>query len=363
VHGAMGVQALYPLYYPRPGYPEHIDTTYQRTLANLRQWALMRTTDPGLLCTVGLLDGQGTNCLSGGSIVGTVPLLQFANPKTGVTPGVPLNVPLGKKVLNLDSSTGTTVYYDQLASYLNDPTRTTGKLWKSSTPTPVPVQIARFGLYLHTLQDTSSHATYCGDGAPTPPGGCDPGTYMFMNGNDVGLSFSPSCATGPHIAGHVQETGTGDAPLPLRDYVALNNTVDELIVFANTVAKFQDGWIANPELLPPDVVGGKSAQGQSADDLKAVLVGVITSGPNTAYTRAETYRSGVVTQPLQQTRTLERLHAMNAALATYGALVRARSTNPARFTPFEPMPGNSANPLDKSVCWQPLPTSTKRSKT
>jgi hypothetical protein len=148
----------------------------------------------------------------------------------------------------------------------------------------------RIGIYLHVLQDTSSHATYCGDDGPTPPGGGDPGTYMY---------------------------------------------------------------IANPELLPPNVEGGKNGQGQNADDLKAALVGTIVQG--TAYSRAEVYKSGVVTLPLQQTNSLDRLHAMNAALAAYGDVARKRSASPAAFVPFEHMPGNSANPADTSVCWKPLP--------
>lgn len=347
VHGAGGVQALYPLHYPRPGYPVRIDDTYQKTLANLRQWAMSKSTEPGLLCTVGLLDASGTGCLTGAKITGTVPMANNPN-----VPGVVINVDAGPKVLNVDAN-GVTTYYQELQAWLNDERRTTGKLWKSSRPTPVPVQVARFGLYLHTLQDTSSHATYCGDDAPTPPGGCDPGTYMFLSGGNVQLSFGNSCATGPHLAGHIQETGTGDDPLPLRDYVALNNTVDELIAFGNAVAIHQDGWIANRELLPPDVVGGKNAQGQSAADLKATLVGTIVQG--TAYSRAEVYASGVVTRPLQQKSSLDRLHAMNAALAAYGEAVRKRSADPAAFAPFEPMPGNSADPNDTSVCWKPLP--------
>lgn len=346
-HGAMGVQALYPLYYPRPGYPVHIDTTYQKTLANLRQWAMLPdANDPGLLCTVGLLNADGTGCLTGGDIVGSVPLL-MNNPNAVFTFQ---NVHLGRKVLNIDSA-GNITYYPQLASWLADPAKTTGKLWKSPKPTPVPVQLARLGLYLHILQDTSSHSTYCGDAAPTPPGGCDSGTYMFMNGNNVNLSFSASCATGPHLAGHVQETGTNTNPLPLRDYVALNNTLDELIVFGNAIAK-QQGWIVNPELLPPDVIGGKNGQGQSADDLKTTLVGTIVSG--TAYTRAEVYASGVVTLPLQQTTTMNRLQQMNKAIADYSNTVKARSANPATFTSFEHMPGNSADINDTSVCWKPI---------
>ena len=179
---------------------------------------------------------------------------------------------------------------------------------------------------------------------------------MYQLGGNILLSFGNSCATGPHLAGHLQETGTGDNPLPLRDYVALNNTVDELIVFGNSVARDQDGWIANPELLPPDVVGGRSAQGRNAAELKVILVGTITQG--TAYSRAEVYKSGVVTLPLQQTNSLDRLHAMNAALAAYGEEVRKRSANPAKFVPFEHMPGNSANPNDTSVCWKALPRTT-----
>ena len=333
VHGAAGVQALYPFHYPQPGYPVHIDDTYQKTLYNLRQWGMLPTRDSGLLCTVGLTNSAGTGCLAG-TISGTVPLILQSSK------GIKINVPAGKKVLNIDNNA--TVYYEQLESYLNDPARTTGKLWKEPIPVPVPVQIARMGLYLHVLQDSSSHSTYCGDDAPTPPGGGDPGTYMYLSGSTVKLSFGSSCASSPHLAGHVQETGTGDNPLPLRDYVALNNTVDELIAFGNDVAR-QHGWVANPELLPPNVVGGKNGQRESAADLKATLVGTIVSG--TEYSRAEVYQSGVVTLPLQQTNAVSRLQAMNKALVQYGESVKKR---------FEPMPGNSADPKDTSVCWKPM---------
>jgi hypothetical protein len=343
VHGAGGVQALYPFHYPPPGYPVRIDDTYQKTLANLRQWAMLPTREPGLLCTVGLTASEGAGCLTG-TITGTVPVIMKS------TKGVAINVPAGKKVLDYDASTGTSVYYEALQSWLDDKARTTGTLWKDPVPVPVPVQVARIGLYLHVLQDTSSHATYCGDDAPAPPGGADPGTYMFLDGGTVKLSFGASCAAGPHLAGHVQETGTGDAPLPLRDYVALNNTVDELVAFGNAVAKRQPGWIVNPDLLPPDVVGGRNALGASAADLKADLVGTIASG--TPYSRAEVYRSGRVTLPLQQTNSLDRLHAMNRALGEHSAALRSRSSNPATFVPLEPMPGNSFDPKDTSVCWK-----------
>lgn len=348
VHGAGGVQALYPFHYPKPGYPLQIDDTYQKTIANLRHWAMIPSaSDPGLLCTVGLLTNDRTACVTNTNIVGYVPAI-VPNPG-GPNAPIQINVPAGRKVL--DSSTDPVTYYDQLGAWLADERRTTGKLWKSPTPTPVPVQIARIGLYLHVLQDNSSHATYCGDDAPTPPGGGDPGTYMFMSDGTVALSFGNSCAVGPHLAGHVQETGTGDAPLPLRDYVALNNTVDELIVFGNAVAR-KEGWIANPELLPPNVTGGRNGQGQSAADLKATLVGTIVSGR--AYSRAEVYKSGVVTLPLQQASSQDRLRDMNKALATYGDEVKKRSANPSRFVAFEHMPGNSADPNDKSVCWKPV---------
>jgi hypothetical protein len=352
VHGAAGVQALYPLYYPRPGYPVHIDDVFQKTLANLRQWGMMKSTDPGLLCVVGLLDSTGTRCLTGAMVTGGVPMVLPQNVPANATqtPAVPISVATGPKVLDVDAN-GVTTLYPKLQSWLDDKTRTTGTLWKSPKPVPVPIQLARIGIYLHVLQDTSSHSTYCGDDAPTPPGGGDPGTYMYMSNGNVLLSFGNSCATGPHLAGHIQETAS--TPLPLRDYVALNNTVDELIVFGNEVAKHQDGWIANPELLPPDVEGGRSAQGANATELKTILVGRIVEG--TAYSRAEVYQSGVVTTPLQQTNSLNRLHAMNIALADYGETVRKRSANPARFVPFEHMPGNSADPHDRSVCWKPLP--------
>jgi hypothetical protein len=340
VHGAGGVQSLYPFYYPRPGYPVRIDDTYQKTLANLRQWAMLKTSEPGLLCTVGLTDGEG--CFEG-RITGIVPLI-----KTQPSQGVPIDVAAGRKVLNYNSSTDID-YYEKLKSYLDDPLKTTGTLWMDRTPAPVPVQLARIGLYLHVLQDTSSHSTYCGDDAPSPPGGADPGTYMYVDGKQVKVVFGLSCSASPHLAGHVQETGTGAHPLPLRDYVALNNTLDDLIVFGNSVA-LAHGWIANPELLPPDTIGGRNAQGQSAADLEATLIGTIVKG--TAYSRAEVYKSGVVTLPLQQTSTLDRLHAMNEALGRYSASVRAKSASPTRFVPFQPMPGNSFDAKDRSACWK-----------
>ncbi|HET7434660.1 MAG TPA: hypothetical protein VFN10_08115 [Thermoanaerobaculia bacterium] len=350
VHGAGGVQAIYPLYYPRPGYPLHIDDTYQKTLANLRQWAMIATNDPGVLCTVGLTvtasDGT-TQCLTGSTITGQVPVI------TASQRGIPISVATGNKVLNYIAGTNggapTITYYDQLQSYLDDPAKTTGKLWLSSPPVPVPVQVARFGIYLHTMQDSASHSTYCGDDAPSVPGGRDPGTYMYSSGNQIKLAFGQGCAAGPHLAGHVQETGTGDSALPLRVYTAMNITVDELIAFGNNVAR-QHGWLSNPDLLPPDSIGGRNARGQSADDLKAALVGTIVSG--TAYTRGEVYQSGIVSLPLQQPRSLERLHAMNAALARYSATLAAQTRPGATFTPLAVLPGNSADPRDTSVCWQ-----------
>ena len=345
VHGAGGVQAVYPLYYPRPGYPLHIDETYQKTLANLREWAMIPTNDPGLLCTVGLESETAPKACFEGQITGTVPFIKIAN-----NIGAPINAAAGRKILNLDKNSGAIDYYDKLESYLT--TKSTGTLWMSTAtpPPPVPVQIARIGLYLHILQDTSSHATYCGDDAPSVPGGQDPGTYMYIDGTNVKVMFGLGCANSPHLAGHLQETGTGANALPLRDYVALNNTVDELIAFGNEVA-LQNGWIANPELLPPDVTGGFSGQHMNAQSLKESLVGRIVGG-TPAYTRGEIYQSGIVTINLQQTDTNTRLANMNTALGNYGNTVRSRSADPTKFVPFAPMPGNSFTAGDTSGCWK-----------
>ena len=350
VHGAGGVQSLYPFYYPRPGYP-NIDAVYQRTLADLRQWSMQPSTTAGVLCAGGMRNAQNTACLTGGNIVGEVPVLE--NPDQ---PTVALNVPLGNKVLNFDQTTDTVTYHTELGAWLADTSRTTGTLWKSTPAVAVPVQVARFGIYLHSLQDATSHATYCGDAAPSPPGGCDRGTFMFQTGNNVEVRYGNTCATGSHVAGHVQETATGTKALPLRDYVALNNTIDELVEFGNKVAKLQSGWIINSELLPPDVTGGRNGQGKNVGDLKAELVGTLTSG--TPYSRAETYTSAILTNSLQVVDALARLQAMNKALADYSTLVKGRSQNPS-VTSFEQMPGNSATPGDTSVCWQTVQTTKK----
>jgi len=346
VHGAGGVQSAYPFHYPTPGYPARIDDVYQGTLYDQRQWAMQPDGGPGLLCTAGFTvpngtsNFSGTTCLAGVAISGMVPTVE------GLAAGAKINVASGPKVL--DNSHGT-VLYGELASYLDDKTKTTGTLWLDPAAPPVPVQVARIGLYLHTMQDTSSHSTFCGDDAPSPPGGSDVGTYMAMGAQGIQLRFGTYCAIGPHIAGHVQETGTGDQPLPLRDYVALNMTIDELIVFGNSVAK-PNGWIVNPQLLPPDLAGGRSTAGASAADLRARLVGTIVSGQ--PWTRAEVYRSGAVTLPLQQLAPLDRLHAMNAALKVYSDEQRAQTPAALRFTPFQLMPGNSASPRDTSVCFK-----------
>jgi hypothetical protein len=267
-------------------------------------------------------------------ISGVVPALE------GARFGPKLSLTSGPKVL--DDSQGT-VLYDKLASWLGDKSRTTGTLWLDPAAPPVPVQLARLGLYLHSLQDTASHSTFCGDDAPSPPGGSDVGTYMAFASGNVHLSFGTTCASGPHLAGHVQETATGGQPLPLRDYTALNSTLDELIVFGNGVAR-ANGWIINPELLPPDVADPRAA------DLRARLVGTIVSGQK--WSRGEIYSSGAVTLPLQQTQALDRLHAMNAALAAWSGALRAQLPKEARFTPLVPMPGNAANPDDTSVCFK-----------
>jgi hypothetical protein len=345
VHGAGGVQAVYPFHYPDPGYPDVIDDIYQGTLYNLRQWAMAPGRDPGLLCAAGFTEARGlshfsgSSCLAGVAIRGTVPLLKMF----GFGPKIEAHS--GPKIL--DDSPGVTTY-EQLDAWLADRNRTSGTLWKDPASPPVPVQVARIGIYLHALQDTASHATYCGDDAPSPPGGGDVGTYMALGAGGVRLQFGASCVARPHIAGHLEETGTGDKPLPLRDYTALNVTLEELVVFGNVVAKPQ-GWIVNPELLPPNQ-GGRNQQGQSATDLETLLVGAIVEGR--PWTRGEVYRSGVVTLPLQQINPPDRLHAMNAALASYSDSLRRQSANAARFAALELMPGNAKDPGDTSVCFK-----------
>src|ERR1044072_610754 len=121
-------------------------------------------------------------------------------------------------------------------------------------------------------------------------------------------------------------------------------------LFGNEVAIKYPCWIINPELLPPNVVGGKSKAGRTAADLKTELVGKIVQG--TAYSSAEVYQSGVVTLPLQVKVPLARLRAMNGALGDYSAALSARWKHSKAFTPFEPMPGNSFDPKSTAVCWR-----------
>jgi hypothetical protein len=55
---------------------------------------------------------------------------------------------------------------------------------------------------------------------------------------------------------------------------------------------------------------------------------------------------------------MNRLGAMNSALANYSTTVAGRSKEPSKFVPFQNLPGNSADASDKSVCWQTLPAKT-----
>jgi hypothetical protein len=165
---------------------------------------------------------------------------------------------------------------------------------------------------------------------------------MNLEKDGVKLHFGLSCASAPHLAGHIQEAGTGDAPLPFRDYTTLNLTLEELIVFGNRVAKV-NGWLSNPELLPPDVVGGRNKLGQTAKDLQTLLGGKIVSGQE--WTRGEVYTSGLVTRPLQMTEPKDRLTSMNAALISYSGNL-AKQLSAAEFIQLELMPGNSPDPND-----------------
>lgn len=345
-HGASGVQAVYPFHFPGPGYPLAIDDVYQGSLYNLRQWAMQPGDEPGLLCAAGLTvqngasNFSGKTCRLGVAVQGTVPFISRSQK------GVSISFESGPKIL--DNSAGN-VTYEMLGPWLKDKTRTTGVLWQDPEAPPVPVQLARIGLYIHSMQDTASHSTYCGDDAPSPPGGQDVGSYMAFQGNRLKLIFGATCATAPHIAGHAEETATGKSALPLRDYTALNMTLAELIVFGNTVAKSK-GWIANPELLPPDVVGGKNALGENVSELQTKLVGTITKG--TPWTRGETYASGLVTLPLQELSAIDRMYAMNAALISYSDLLQKKYPDPRRFKPLQPMPGNGQNAQDKSQCFK-----------
>lgn len=343
-HGASGVRALYPLHAPAPGYPQEIDDVYQGTLYNLRQWAMRRDSAAGLLCAAGLTEPNGpshfsgANCLRDVAIQGVVPLIA----RSRVGPNISAHS--GPKIL--DNSQGE-VTYEQLGNWLKDGKRTSGALWKDPASTSVPEAIVRIGLYIHSLQDTASHSP-CADEAPGAAGNSDQGTYMAFEGGGVKLHFGATCATVAHLAGHLQETATGDAPLPLRDYTALKMTLDELIAFGNRVAK-PEGWIVNPQLLPPDVTGGRNALGRNAQDLSDALVGSIASG--TEWSGAETYRSGIVTRPLQQKEAIDRLHAVNAALLAYSEELRA-APGGEPFAPFELMPGNAADPNDTGVCFK-----------
>jgi len=103
--------------------------------------------------------------------------------------------------------------------------------------------------------------------------------------------------------------------------------------------------VGSPPSLPDSRLSG-----QGRRHLPGRLVGTIASGQ--PWTRAEVYRSGAVTRPLQQPNPIDRLHAMNAALKAYSDEQRAQTPAAARFTPFQLMPGNSASPGDTSVCFK-----------
>jgi hypothetical protein len=100
---------------------------------------------------------------------------------------------------------------------------------------------------------------------------------------------------------------------------------------------------SNPELLPPDVVGGRNQLGQTAKDLEDLLVGRIVSGQER--TRGEAYTSGLVTMPLQVVEAKDRLTSMNAAPISYSESLAKQLTG-ARFVPLELMPRNSPDPND-----------------
>lgn len=353
-----GTRGVYTFRFPSPGYPGGVIDNVYEPLSELRQWGMLAAaSDPGFLCTVGFTLPSTTNSTTAGvpSYFGGSTCQPTTVQGAGVVPylgvagaGQQVQFSLGPMTLDLLAN-GTKVPYTQLAAYLADPTKTTGTLWLDPSHPTVPVQVARVAHYLHALQDRSSHGTYCGDDAPHENSVNDSGSYIATAGTNFAFNYGETCAQQYHLQSHVQETGTGAAALPLRVYTALNMTLNELIVFGNSVA-LPSGWIANKELLPANASGALNGQGRSAADLANEVVGTIVKGK--AYTGAEQYASGVATLPLQQTAQAQRLAAMNAALVSYGSTVKGRSANPGAFVPFTLMPGNAASATDTSVCWK-----------
>jgi hypothetical protein len=182
-------------------HPDVHDQLTEMTIANVRGWAYQE----GPLCVGGF--SRGARCPSRGVMRGQVPLL-------GYTGGIPTRVELGEQLLD----------------------HTDGAVLASEAEWALPeghATMARFGIYLHLLQDRISHSE-CGDASVFHP----------VSGG-VHLAYSADeCDQLNHTLRHAWEIGVDQDLLEPRHRntePALEVSYDELVDWARAQGTLTPG--------------------------------------------------------------------------------------------------------------------------
>ena len=181
------------------------------------------------------------------NLVGNIPVW------TGITQQLPFASYSGTQVIQFTEPTDNdpymrdVKYVDQLPIILS---ASTGRL--ADGRSPVPVEVVRFGVYLHSLQDRISH-WQCGDASyftgPTPTDG----KFVFFYSIE-------ECGQDIHAVRHYNEMA--NTPLPTRTYSALNYTWDELEAFADIMRTNNPSWfVPRKKVSQVKLIGSTSRPG------------------------------------------------------------------------------------------------------
>lgn len=153
----------------------------------------------------------------------------------------------------------------------------TGRLYKSATDVPVPLELAKMGLYLHVLQDRISHHQ-CGDVSYVT----GPTDLSAQGETKAGFWWTydlDACDSVWHAVGHYMEVGVD--PVAMRTYTALSYAYDELKRFkAHLQEKVDKGgvengstdWFTDKNISKEAIIGAVITRGSERIDEGAVVI-------------------------------------------------------------------------------------------
>ena len=276
-------------------YPDLDDAHTEGVVISLRNWVF----EDGPACSASLTSRQdsvyfgGPTCFDDGaepltrpSLFGTQTILERADPR-----GVPFSVYLGEQVVHYDSDANgdmtNVLFAADFDAYIGS-----GEFGAMDDGSPVPPELAKVGIYLHSLQDRISHYE-CGDVSTIslPSRGS-----RFLARYDL-----DECAADIHALRHYYEVGYEE--MPPQTVSALDYTVNELVEFVDHLLE------ADPALAE-EVLWLEAPMADS--DVTAIHDLLVGS------TGTDGFESGMVTYALTQATGADRLTEMHEGLEAVG---------------------------------------------